>query len=498
MTIDDLEVGTFFTVSAEGCKAAQNIVGTGPVPKVLYQLTQAGTLYPGNSSLLGAYAIRPCISTLGNSYGSWSPKVPGQELDIIPQTLPITRGVLPARTPLVTSCDPEMFLEDAKGNIVPGFSVLPPKKQPMVGFSGVFHEDGFQAELSPEPRQCHEEVMLRVSQVMRDMVHHADCRAATATKISDLNFVTLTPEQLAQGTDAQVALGCDSSENVWGHPNFVVDNSRKFPHRMAGGHLHFGTPASAPWLHKRAERIITAMDVFCGVPSVALFAGLDDTRRREYYGRAGEFRFQKHGLEYRVLSNSWLRHPALGHLTLNLARGAFRVGMMDWMPHFPFDPGLVRHIINDYDVEAAQKFIDDNAAVLLWMLEQDCGYAWAGKGLRVIHSGARSVFKRLGIHHNWLGVDRSIENTRFNDFIVGKKIAAPFKKAPKEVEEPATTPILSVRMFSSVVSSAPTPVDAPVLWPVYQATIPPVPVPVPPSPPTAAAARQQTTGTNRR
>jgi hypothetical protein len=329
---------------------------------------------------------------------------------------------------------------------------LPSKKEPITvseggttsTYNGVFHEDGFAAEFSPAPVQCHEYVVGNIYTTLKGMLTYLNSKLTKAEfteapyTISDKSFIEMTPELLASGTDKQVSLGCDTSENIWGHTPFTSDEPRKFPFRMAGGHIHLGKVENAKWFHQRAERIIKAMDVFCAVPSVALLAGIDDPRRREFYGRAGEFRFQKHGLEYRVLSNAWLRNPGLTHLVLNLARGAFRFGTMDWESMFKFDPELIRHIINDNDVPAARKFVEENAKLLIWMLNKDNGHGVGAKGLSIIHGGARKYFKdSLSIEKSWFDKPWVYGTKTFKQFVNDKAVE---NWGERPVEEKTVTP----------------------------------------------------------
>jgi hypothetical protein len=455
MLLNELEPGTLFKLT----------------PKTIAAIEAEGGGYghPGRETFVllmpnfGAEPARVQVYDARNICHFYPSTKGKYEVDVVGTTTGMSHVGLPSRDLLMTSCDPEVFFEDAAGNVVPGFSVMPSKSRPVKvdrnGFAGLFHEDGFQAEFSPAPRQCHEQVVSNMRSTIHNMVAHANgIKGEDYTpsnmfhygtdlvnvpfKISDKSFVELPAELLATGTDKQVALGCDPSENVWGHSWFTHDNPRQFPFRMAGGHIHLGTAPVAAWLHKRAERIIKAMDVFCGVPSVALFAGIDDPRRRQFYGRAGEFRFQKHGLEYRTLSNVWLQHQALTHLTFNLARAAFRIGMMDWEKFFQFDEGAVRHIINEHDVPAAQQFIQDNAKLLIWALDKDGGYGWGAKGLQTIHSGAKKVFgKRLGIHKAWLDPKHIPGDPRFQAFVASSRVKAwPGYATTETPAAPAETP----------------------------------------------------------
>ena len=51
--------------------------------------------------------------------------------------------------------------------------------------------------------------------------------------------------------------------------------------------------------------IIKAMDATLGLESVLLD---DDTERKKLYGKAGCFRFREYGIEYRSLSNFWIKN----------------------------------------------------------------------------------------------------------------------------------------------------------------------------------------------
>lgn len=81
--------------------------------------------------------------------------------------------------------------------------------------------------------------------------------------------------------------------------------------RTAGGHVHIGWGEDAPNEESTSETQITVArmaDYLLGAWSV-----LHDTdmRRRELYGGAGAYRPKKYGVEYRVMSNFWVREEGL-------------------------------------------------------------------------------------------------------------------------------------------------------------------------------------------
>ena len=100
--------------------------------------------------------------------------------------------------------------------------------------------------------------------------------------------------------------GCDPDYNAWKNgrrnPRPRAKDSRL---RSCGGHIHIGYPEDSN-LDKR--RLVQLMDLYLGVPSVIMD---DDNQRRQLYGRAGAYRDTDYGLEYRTLSNFWLRSSEL-------------------------------------------------------------------------------------------------------------------------------------------------------------------------------------------
>lgn len=103
-------------------------------------------------------------------------------------------------------------------------------------------------------------------------------------------------------------LGCDPDYNAWTgqvNPRPVLEGHFK-ELRSAGGHVHVGWEDANKDHPLFKRKVIQAMDLFLGVPSVIM-----DTNwsRRGMYGKAGAHRRPEYGVEYRTLSNFWLRKP---------------------------------------------------------------------------------------------------------------------------------------------------------------------------------------------
>lgn len=115
-------------------------------------------------------------------------------------------------------------------------------------------------------------------------------------RISFRASANVTDDQLM--TPEANLFGCEPSFNAWrnGKQNRAPKSSNRNL-RSAGFHLHIGYDNPTDKLN---IEIIKMMDLFLGIPSMLIDP---DTERRKLYGKAGEFRHKKYGVEYRVLSS---------------------------------------------------------------------------------------------------------------------------------------------------------------------------------------------------
>lgn len=115
-------------------------------------------------------------------------------------------------------------------------------------------------------------------------------------------------------------IGCDPDFSCWtGTKNEVDPTIMEKPLRSFGGHIHIG---SIDWLKNPnyTQEIVKCMDLFLGVPSVLLDTNYYSIKRKELYGRAGSYRTPPHGVEYRTLSNFWLKDQDHVRLYYKLTR----------------------------------------------------------------------------------------------------------------------------------------------------------------------------------
>lgn len=205
-----------------------------------------------------------------------------------------------AREQITVGADPELFLErdgELKSAIdcIGGIKSAP---RPL-GREGFFvQEDNVAVEFNIPPASTVEEFVESISWSLKTITDEV---AALKFKPS-IRASALFPA--AELTDPRAfVFGCDPDYNAWKKGR---RNPRPRAHnallRSCGGHIHVGWPLSAKM---DRLRLIQLMDLYLGVPSVMMD---EDEDRRLLYGKAGAYRPQPWGVEYRTLSNFWLKN----------------------------------------------------------------------------------------------------------------------------------------------------------------------------------------------
>ena len=204
-------------------------------------------------------------------------------------------------------CDPEIFITAEDGSMVPAFDVLKSKEDS----EGYPYWDGYQAEFAPNASEC---IDILTNRIQTQLHYIGVMCGKLGHKMTMQNTMAVPVEYLTTHKKEYVELGCKPASNAYDDIP-LRPNGRETSTRWAGGHLHFTlTPTM------NVINCVKELDKVLGVISVAVFRAYDTPTRRTYYGRAGEYRLTKYGMEYRVLSNAWLCHPAATHLMYEIAR----------------------------------------------------------------------------------------------------------------------------------------------------------------------------------
>lgn len=224
--------------------------------------------------------------------------------------------MIPQYYGLIVGADPEIFIRSTcSGLIVASGEVL--KK---VKCSGVV-PDGVQAEIHPYASNCTGQVGTTLLRVIVDWQKKLLKNGFTLDFTPTLE---LTEEEFSSLPTEARQLGCKPSFNIYGDRDLGVD-SETYRWRSAGGHLHMGFNMSYMSLIKehlgeRLGDLVPLCDYLIGNTFVLFDRDPFAAKRREVYGRAGEYRLPSYGIEYRTLSNVWLRSSALQQLAYALCR----------------------------------------------------------------------------------------------------------------------------------------------------------------------------------
>ena len=123
--------------------------------------------------------------------------------------------------------------------------------------------------------------------------------------------------------------GCSPDYNAWTLQTNPVPSHENPNFRSCGGHIHCGHvegDGNEFLLDPYGKvEMVRMMDTFHGVLSTILDSSVDAIERRKLYGKAGCHRPTDYGLEYRVLSNFWMKSPQLVMLMDSLTQDCLRL-----------------------------------------------------------------------------------------------------------------------------------------------------------------------------
>lgn len=247
-------------------------------------------------------------------------------------------------------CDPEVFVK--QGGIFKSAHGLIPgdKKKPHKVAHGAVQVDGMALEFNIDPASTEDEFCFNVQQVFNTMCLMVPDYQVVATPVAHFD-----PSYLKAQPAEALELGCDPDYNGWtGQANERPDGDR--PMRTASGHVHIGwtegVAINNPTHQAMCREAVKQMDFFLGLPSVLYD---DDVQRREMYGKSGACRYKPYGVEYRTLSNAWLRSKALmGWVFRNAQAG---MAALENGNNLSQKYGDIQNIINTSDKAAALEII---------------------------------------------------------------------------------------------------------------------------------------------
>lgn len=253
-------------------------------------------------------------------------------------------------TKILVGCDPEVFVKQ-KGVFKSAFGLIAgDKKNPQKIRRGAVQVDGMALEFNIDPAASEDEFCINVQDVFNQMCLMVPDYEVVAVPVAHFDAAYLKSQP-----PAALELGCDPDYNSWsGTANVRPDGDR--PMRTASGHVHIGWTSdedpSSPEHKHRCQLAGQQLDFFLGLGSLFYDA---DKERREMYGKAGAIRFKPYGVEYRTLSNAWLKSEALMRWVYrNTVRGMEQLMNGNFLPE---KYGDIQEIINNSDLKAAEEII---------------------------------------------------------------------------------------------------------------------------------------------
>lgn len=260
--------------------------------------------------------------------------------------------------------DPEIFVEDAAGKIIPAFTFLGSKagKENKTRQNRPVYWDGPQAEFETVEGGC---LAYHVDSIQEGLteVYKAAKKVDKDAKLSVKTVMEIGYDILQSAKEEHIQFACSPSLNVYGLKGKEVP-PRELPFRSTGGHIHFGIHDKNK-NEESVKQMVRALDAILGVACVSLFAKIDNPIRRQFYGLAGEYRTPKHGLEYRTLSNGWICHPMIAHMVCDLARKCVVFGEKGFLKFWETTEEETVNCIQNCDVDVSHKIMERNKATLM-------------------------------------------------------------------------------------------------------------------------------------
>lgn len=237
---------------------------------------------------------------------------------------------------LVLGCDPEFFFKTGR-TIIGADKVLPLSGLECDGAPGLVSKviiDGVQAELNPAADKDIREVGMNIAKLFNVLDSHMknferlQCDFSRTVRLSDKEFQELSPDSKKFGCSPSKSLSCG------GDNGSISVDPMEYRYRSAGGHIHIGHTDDSDVKRvlldpEHQVRLVAMLDLLVGNTCVLIDRDRGNVERRKVYGKAGEFRTPKHGVEYRTPSNFWLANYTLMDMVMNLCRLAVLVVVED-------------------------------------------------------------------------------------------------------------------------------------------------------------------------
>ena len=244
-------------------------------------------------------------------------------------------------------CDPEVFLTRGEEFISAIPYINGTKYEPdILPHGGMLQWDNVCMEFGTKPAYTIDEWLSSLEETVRD-IRKRISPTFTPRVIASANF----PIKEVSSPEAK-EFGCSPDLNAYSGMKNEPPSPNAFPtFRSCGGHIHIGYVDGAPYIflkdHYDTMQYVKVLDMYLGVISSIIDNRPDAVKRRELYGKAGCYRKTDYGVEYRTLSNYWLKSKTYSSLIYSLVDDS-----LDHMLHYGTE--VVKEIGEDSIIEAVE------------------------------------------------------------------------------------------------------------------------------------------------
>jgi len=246
---------------------------------------------------------------------------------------------------VTVGADPELFLVNKIGKFISSIGIIGGSKdtpKPISTNGHAIQEDNVAIEFNIPPAD-------NAFKFVEDIDYVLSHIKENYTKPLNLELAIVPSAVFATdqlNNEKAQTFGCDPDFNAYSlqeNPKPVAGHGGSL--RTAGGHIHVGY--TDPSMLDNAI-CIRAMDVTLGVPSVLIDP---DTERRSMYGKAGAFRHKTYGVEYRTLSNFWIKSKELSQWVFEQTLKAIEIAR---------DPEFRKLLMSDNFTDRVQNIINNS------------------------------------------------------------------------------------------------------------------------------------------
>lgn len=258
--------------------------------------------------------------------------------------------------------DPEFFLmSKSKDRIISSIPHINGTKYApqLLPSGGNIQRDNVAVEIATKPAESREDFVAAIKNTIKEAVEVLP----EGTQIEAIPSARLHVEELDH--EEAMVFGCDPDFDAYdvvvNDPPNVYDDPT---FRSCGAHIHVGTNGKDGnnflLTHEGKLLTVKVMDCLHGIISSYLDSSKESVERRKLYGKPGAHRPKEYGVEYRVLSNYWLKSPVTVMMVYHLTEDALNIIKADKAEKLIDTIGVdeIKRVIMEGDSDAAKKIID--------------------------------------------------------------------------------------------------------------------------------------------